>query len=105
MTGLGEATLWDPCRSSPDPMGNGRTAPNSSSMRLDPTLRRFGVPALSCPMYLLGTGVRGASRLIDPRNPPRHQGLGAPPPPGDVWLLLLFITAVPNTSCARGGGG
>jgi len=30
-------------------------------------------------MYLLGTGVRGASRLIDPRNPPRHQGVGAPP--------------------------
>jgi hypothetical protein len=25
-------------------------------------------------MYRLGTGVRDASRLIDPRNPPRHQG-------------------------------
>ena len=26
-----QATLWDLCRSSPDPGGNGRTAPNSSS--------------------------------------------------------------------------
>jgi hypothetical protein len=29
-------------------------------------------------MYLLGTGVRDASRLIDPRNPPCHQGVCAP---------------------------
>jgi hypothetical protein len=42
-------------------------------MRLDPILRRFGVP--TCPMYLLGTGVRDASRLIDP-NPPTSPGGG-----------------------------
>ena len=56
------------------PGGNGRTARTLLSMRLDPTLRRFGVPSLSYVMYLLETGVRDASKLIDPRNPPRHQG-------------------------------
>ena len=46
-------------------------------MRLDPTLRRFGVPTLSY-IYLIGTGVRDASRLFDTRNPPRHQGVCTP---------------------------
>jgi hypothetical protein len=32
-----------------------------------------------CPMYRLGTGVQDASRLIDPRTPPHHQGVGEPP--------------------------
>jgi hypothetical protein len=35
-------------------------------------------------MHLLGTGARDASRLIDPRNPPRHQG-GCTP----LWTGIL----------------
>ena len=37
-----------------------------------------GLESRPCPMYLLGTCVRDASRLVDPRNPPRHQGVVHP---------------------------
>jgi hypothetical protein len=37
-------------------------------------------------MYLLGTGVRDTSRLIGPRNPPRHQGVCTP-----LWTGILTV--------------
>jgi hypothetical protein len=43
-----------------------------------------GLESRPCPLHLVGTGVRDASRLIDPRNPPRHQGGSAP-----LWTGIL----------------
>jgi hypothetical protein len=60
-------------------------------MRLYPTLPRFGVPPLS----YVSAGVRDASRLIDPRNPPRHQGVSASlygRPPSQVLNCLCADT-------------
>jgi hypothetical protein len=35
-------------------------------------------------LHLIGISVRDASRLIDPQNPPRHQGVGTP-----LWTGIL----------------
>ena len=72
-----QATLWDLCRSSPDPGGNGRTALNSSSQEALPHPLTVWSPR-SDPVLCICQELEDASRLIDPRNSPRHQGGGCP---------------------------
>ena len=50
-------------------------------------------------MYLLGTGVRDTSRLIDPRNPIRY------PPPPRAQLVLGTAVINNNSNHTSPGGG
>ncbi len=76
-----QAMLWDFCRSSPDPGGNGRTALNSSSHEALPHPLTVWSP--DPVLHPLGIRVWDASRLIDPRNPPTSPG--GPPPCTPLW--------------------
>ena len=63
-----QATLWDLCRSSPDPGGKRKDRPELFFPR-GFTPPSDSLESRPCSMHPLGTGVWDASRLIDPRNP------------------------------------